>query len=79
MGYSEDQEPTINENYTFDRTAFQQFSVQEADEQMTDSISESPKDRLRYSLYLTARAFGFDPDHRPPMDRYHFEIIHRDG
>lgn len=78
MGSKNEME-TLKEKFRFDRTAFQQCSAKEADEQMTESKHLSPKERLQYSLYLTARAYGFDPDQRPPMDKSHFEIIHRDG
>jgi len=70
---------SYKETFAFDRTAFQQLSAEEADKEMVDSSGTTWQQRLRYSYYLTARAYGFDPDNPPKMDRTHFEIVKRDG
>ena len=69
---------TIKDKFQFDKTAFQMLTVQEANAEMEDCTNTTAKERLQYSLYLTARAYGFDPDNRPKLDRTYFEIIKRD-
>jgi hypothetical protein len=70
---------SFKDSFAFDRTAFQQLSPEEANRQMEDAQGTTWQERLRYSYYLTARAYGFDPDNPPKMDRTHFEIVKRDG
>jgi len=74
-----DLEKSYKDEFRFDRTAFQSLTAEEANSQMEDSRNTTVKERLRYSYYLTARAYGFDPDNPPRMDKTHFEIIKRDG
>lgn len=73
-----DKPETYTKRYAFDRTAFQSLTAEEADREMRDSRNTTVKQRLEYSYYLTARAYGFDPDNPPKMDRTHFEIIKRE-
>lgn len=68
-----------SDRFVFDRTAFQALTAEEADAQMNDGRNTTVNQRLEYSYYLTARAYGFDPENRPKMDRTHFEMISRNG
>jgi hypothetical protein len=72
-------ESSYSAKYTFDRTAFSQLSAEEADQEMRRPRAErTVQERLEYSYYLTARAYGFDPDNPPRMDKTHFEWIKRE-
>jgi hypothetical protein len=66
------------EVFAFDRTAFQQLSAEEANKEIEDAKGTTWQERLRYSFYLTARAYGFDPQNPHRMEKTHFEIIKRD-
>jgi len=56
------------ELYKFDRTAFKIKTFAEADADNVD-LSLSLEERVRQAWYLISKAYGFDLDNPPRMDK----------
>ncbi|HEX5155470.1 MAG TPA: hypothetical protein VFW07_28705 [Parafilimonas sp.] len=67
---------TDNE-YKFDRNAFNMMSFEEADNYMRDYKKYTWQERLSISLYLTGIAYNFDISNPPRLDRNAFRLINR--
>ena len=55
-----------------DKSAFKKHSFREADRNRAYWMSKTPMERLIAAHRLSLRAYGYDPDHPPRMDKNHF-------
>ena len=60
--------------YRLDRTAFKIQTFEEADNNQTYWLSQSPEKRLQAAWFLTCAAYGLDPHNPPRLDREHFSM-----
>ena len=56
-----------------DKTYFKKQSLESADNNRKYWMSKTPMDRLIAAHRLSLRAYGYDPDSPPPMEKTHFE------
>jgi len=59
--------------YRLDKTRFKRQTVKEADHQLQYWLGKTVEERLRAAWYLTCRAYGYDPEDPPTMDKQRFE------
>ena len=55
-----------------DKTAFKKQSFEEADNNRKFWLSKTPGERLISAYRLSLRAYGFDPDDPPEMQKHIF-------
>jgi hypothetical protein len=60
-----------------DRGFFKKGKAQDADNNVAFWRTKSMEERLKAAYRLSLRAFGYDPDNPPKMDKSHFEIRKR--
>ncbi len=56
-----------------DKSYFKKQSLAEADNNRSYWMSKSPYERLVAAYRLSLRAYGYDPNHPPAMDKTYFE------
>jgi hypothetical protein len=57
-----------------DRTAFKHQSAKEASDQVRYWRLKTDAERLQAGYYLSLRAFGYDPENEPRLDRTVFSM-----
>ena len=61
-----------------DKSSFKKQSFKEADSNRAYWMSKTPMERLIAAYHLSLRAYGYDPDNPPPMDKTYFTRRKRD-
>lgn len=52
-----------------DKSTFKKQSIEEADNNVDYWLSKTPHERLVAAYRLSLRAYGYDPDHPPKMEK----------
>jgi hypothetical protein len=55
-----------------DKSVFKKQTLQEASNNRSFWMKKSPEERLVAAYRLSLRAYGYDPDHPPKMDKTYF-------
>ena len=55
-----------------DKSYFKKQSFKDAEKNRTYWLSKTPYERLVAAYRLSLRAYGYDPDHPPKMDKTYF-------
>ena len=62
-----------------DKTKFKIQSFEEADHQTAYWRNKTMDERLQAAYHLSLRAYGYDPEHPPKMDKSVFSIRSRNN
>lgn len=59
----------MNNKFILDRSAFKAMTAKEADDQQRDSSIKTSEERLEIAYCLTSKAYNFDINNPPRMDK----------
>ena len=57
-----------------DKTVFSILTFEQADNSVEFWLQKTPDERIRAAYVLSLRAFGYDPENEPRMDRSVFSM-----
>lgn len=68
-----------SDEHRLDRTAFKKQTATEASNTVAYWRSQSYTERIKSAYHLTLRAYGFDPEDEPRLDRTKFSMRKQDS